>query len=353
MEPPMKKILRFVFGIAMLAVLVALGAAGYFLLWQGHAPAKRPDLVRLPAMSIEAPRGYPTQNAVMLSLLAGWVDLIKIGGDIPVPEGVTEEKDIEYGRVGSKPLQLDLYRPAQLGAPVPGLIFIHGGGWKMGSRTDYKYYTVRFAKQGYVAATVGYRFAPETKFPGCVEDVKCAIRWMRENAAKLNVDPERIVTIGGSAGGHLALMAGYAPDRPELEGSGGHPGVSSRVAAVVDFYGPTDLTTPFALAANEVRQFMPKTYEEDPALYKLASPLFQLDASDPPTLILHGTVDTIVPVEQSDRLAEKLQELKIPYYYARIDGWPHAMDMARPINEYALQLIGKFLEETFKKPATP
>lgn len=349
----MNKILRVVLGIVAIALMVSLGVAGYFLLWQGRPPAKRPDLVRLPETSIEAPRGYPTENALMLSFVMGRLDLVLRDGEIPVPEGVTEEKDIEYGRVGEKALQLDLYRPAKVEEPVPGLIFIHGGGWKGGNRADYKIYTVRFAQKGYVVATVSYRFSQEATFPGCVEDVKCAVRWMRENAAQLNVDPERIVAIGGSAGGYLSMMVGYTPDMPELEGSGGHAGVSSRVAAVVDFYGPTDLTTPFAQAANEVREFMPKKYDEDPALYRLASPLFQLDRSDPPTLILHGTIDTIVPVEQSDRLAERIQELGIPYYYARLDGWPHTMDAARPVNEYAVQLIEKFLTETLKKPATP
>ena len=288
----------------------------------------------------------------MLAFAMGRLKLID-RENIPVPDAVTEELGIEYGRVGDKSLQLDLYRPSESAKPLPGLIFIHGGGWKAGDRSDYKCYTTRFASKGYVVATISYRFSQEAKFPGCVEDVKCAVRWMRENATRLNVNPDRIATIGGSAGGYLSLMAGYTPDMAELEGNGGHEGVSSRVAAVVDIYGPADLTTPFAQAANEVRRLMPKTYQEDPALYKLASPIFQLDASDPSTLILHGTVDSVVPVQQSDDLAKRLQELGVKYYYARLDGWPHTMDAAQPVNDYALQLMEKFLEETLKAPETP
>jgi len=105
---------------------------------------------------------------------------------------------------------------------------------------------------GYVAATISYRLSDVAPFPAAVQDVKCAARWRRPNAERFHVDPNRIALAGGSAGGHLAMMAGYATDNPELEGTGGHPEMSSRVQAVVNFCGPTDLTSDFARGSDVV-----------------------------------------------------------------------------------------------------
>lgn len=346
----MRKFLRIAGAVLGLVLLVAFGTAAYFLLWKDGPPAKRPDLVRLPEGAPEAPAGYHTPYGLYLAFAMKSLKLVDLA-HVTVPEDVTEKTGIEYGRVGDKPLLLDLYQPVKMDRPLPGLIFIHGGGWAKGDRKDYKCYTVRFAQRGYVVATAGYRFAPETTFPGCVEDIKCAVRWMRENAAQLHVDPDRIAVIGGSAGGYLSMMAAYSSDVPELEGNGGHPGVSSRVAAVVDLYGPTDLTVPFAQEAGVVQDFLGKKYMDDPALYHRASPITYLDANDPPTLIFQGTIDSIVPPDQSDLLAEKLQQLKVKYYYARLDGWPHTMDAAVPVNAYSQALIAQFLEEVLKPAA--
>jgi acetyl esterase/lipase len=344
----MKSMLRWIAGIALVLILIAGGLAGKFIFLDGRAPAKRPDLVRLPANAPPAPKGYPTFNAVKLAFVAGRLDMLSTEGDIQIPADVVVERPIEYGKVGDTLLLLDLYSPKALDAPAPGLIFIHGGGWTKGHRNDYQLYTIPFAQRGYVVATISYRFAQVAKFPGCVEDAKCAVRWMRANAEKLNVDPDRIAVIGGSAGGYLTLMAGYSADVPELEGAGGHPDVSSKPNAIIDIYGPVDLTTEYARNSREVGRFLPKSYEEDPALYSLASPLFHLDADDPPTLVIQGTIDELVPVSQSDRLVEKLQELGIPHYYVRLDGWPHTMDVVPQVNEYTQWVMNAFLEEHLK-----
>ncbi len=332
------------------AVLAVLGGcvAGWFLLINGRAPARRPDLLRLPEGMAKPPRGYPTPNALYLSYFLGRLKLVDYKNGVPLPAGVVEKKDIEYGRVDDRSLKLDLYRPVAPHDPVPGLIFIHGGAWKKGDRSDYKYYTVRFAERGYVVATVSYRFSREAPFPAAVEDVKCAVRWMRANAAALGVDPGRIAAIGGSAGGHLAMMAAYSPDLPELEGRGGHQGISSAVQAVVNLYGPSDLTTPEARVTPSVVAFMGVAHSAAADRYKLASPLYHLDVKDPPTLIIHGTIDQLVPVEQSDRLAEKLQRLGVPYWYDRLDGWPHTLDAAQATNERTQFLVNAFLDRFLK-----
>jgi len=293
--------------------------------------------------------GYKTPAEVMAAIVAGEIKLIKAPKELPA--GVIEQKNIEYGKVGDHALLLDLYVPEKISKPVPGLIFIHGGGWTGGSRDVYKPYTVSYAKKGYVAATISYRFSGEATFPAAVEDAKCAVRWLRANAATYHVDPNKIAVIGGSAGGHLSLMVGYSSEVPALEGKGGNPNVSSRVQAVVDFYGPYDLTTDFARQAGVVKKFLGgKTYDEAPELYKQASPMTYLSKNDPPTLILHGTIDDVVPIEQSDRLAARLKELGIPEVYDRLEGWPHTMDAAEIVNQRCQYFMDAFFAKYLPLP---
>lgn len=306
------------------------------------------DAAKIGANPPPAP-GYATPAEVMAAILLKQVKLIEPPTNMP--PGVVELRNIEYGKVGERALQLDLYLPAPSAKPVPGLIFIHGGAWSGGSRDIYKYYTARFAANGYVAATISYRLSGEAPFPAAVEDTKCAVRWMRANAGKYHVDPEKIAVIGGSAGGHLALMIGYSAGAPELEGHGGNPGVSSRVQAVVDFYGPADLTTAFARTNGSVKKFLGnKTFAEDPELYRRASPLTYLTRDDPPTLILHGTIDDVVPIEQSDLLAARLKELGVPYLYDRLPGWPHTMDLSLAVNERCQYFMREFFARYLPLP---
>ena len=295
------------------------------------------------------PPGYSSKAAVFAAIASGKLSLVDTKPSLP--EGVKLEADIEYGTAGEKRLLLDLYSPAKLEKPVPGLIFIHGGAWRGGKRQDYRVYTTHFASLGYVVATVSYRLFPEAIFPAQIEDVKCAIRWMRSEAARIHVDPERIAVIGGSAGGHLALLAGYTSGKKDLEGKGCRDEVSTRVAAVVDFYGPADLTTPFAQASDVVKDFLGgKRFAEAPDVYRLASPISHLTKAAPPTLIVHGTIDDTVPIDQADSLAAKLKELGVPHEYARLEGWPHTMDLARPVNEYCKRRVGAFLEKHLGSP---
>ena len=296
------------------------------------------------AASGQPPQGYYSQKTMLAAYALGELKLID--KNPPLPDGVREEKDIEYGRVGETSLKLDLFSPKTLDSPSPALLFIHGGGWKSGQRQDYRVYTTHFASLGYVTATMSYRLGPKGHFPAPIEDANCAVRWIRANAVRLHVDPDRIVVLGGSAGGHIALMVAYASDRPEFQGNGGNSGVSSRVAAVVNFYGPVDLTTPFAQASGLVKTFLSgKTFTEAPELYRAASPLFYLGSNAPPTLTFHGTLDDIVPIDQAETLELRLSALRVPHDYVRMEGWPHTLDVAKPVNEFTQVRIQEFLNK--------
>ena len=143
------------------------------------------------------------------------------------------------------------------------------------------------------------------------------------------------------------MMIGYSDD-PSLEGNGGNNGTSSSVCAVVNFYGPTDLTTDFARKQGVLVDFMGgKTFDEASDTYKQASPLFHLTRDDPPTLIFHGTIDSTVPIIQADKLSDKLKELRIDYIYERYEGWPHVMDLAEAVNRRCIYQMEQFFKKCF------
>jgi acetyl esterase/lipase len=286
---------------------------------------------------------------------------IKLATLTELPAGVEASYDVEFAKGGTKPLVLDLFKPKEIKKPVPGLIFVHGGSWKSGSRKHYGNYCRHFAEKGYVAATIEYRLSGEAPFPAAIQDVNCAIRWMRANAGKLGVDPNKIGLVGGSAGGHLVMLAAYAPNDPELEGTGGNDGVSSRVQAVVDIYGPVRLGSRpdrpaaqvnRARSSDPVAQFMGgKSTVEAPKLYAKASPITHLSKDAPPTLILHGTVDELVNISHSDKLAAELSRLGVPYLYDRIEGWHHAMDIVKEVNVHCVWMMDQFFAQVLPLPA--
>jgi acetyl esterase/lipase len=297
-----------------------------------------------------APPGFASGDEVKKAYASGKLEIIDLAIDVPAT--VQVEKGIEYGKGGSNALKLDLYTPKDLAEPAPAVIFIHGGAWKSGYRQMYHYYCTKLAEQGYVAATISYRLRHEAPFPAAIEDANCAVRWLRANAKELGVDPNRIAVAGGSAGGHLSMLVGYASDKPELEGTGGHANVSSRVQAVVDLYGPTDLTTDFATSKSDVIHFLQdKTIEEDRELYELASPITHVSKDDPPTLILHGSLDDTVPIAQAERLADALRKNGVDCDFDRVEGWPHTMDLERGVNRHCLAKIVEFLGQHLGKAA--
>jgi len=169
-----------------------------------------------------------------------------------------------------------------------------------------------------------------------------AVDWLFENGENFGYDPDRIALIGGSAGAHLAMLAGYDWRSSELQNDSATS--AYRIKAVVDIYGPADLTTDYARNQRLVNAFIGHSYDEKPGLYREASPVSYLSSSCPPTLILHGTSDTLVPVSQSDTLKSRLDALGVPCEYYRVPLWPHAMDIAKRVNDFSQKKMEAFFE---------
>ncbi len=248
---------------------------------------------------------------------------------------VTLEENIVYGTGGGEELKLDLARPDHEG-PFPALVFIHGGGWHGGSRAGYIPAIKEAARRGYVAVTISYRLMKfdQTKretttatpiFPAQIEDAKAAIRWVRANADKYQIDPDRIGVTGGSAGGHLSLLVGLTDENDGLEGSGGNPEQSSRVQAVVNVYGPTEMARCYETSSVDwiFRLFLGGTPDEAAELYRKSSPVTYVSSDDPPVLTLHGDTDALVPVEQARLLDETMKAAGATHELIIFEGQGH------------------------------
>lgn len=285
-----------------------------------------------------------------------------------MPGEVHTHPGIEYAAVlGYRPLLLDLYLPGPGASPgqAPVVLFLHGGGWGLGSRTEVgppfddwqPSFFERLAQAGFAVASADYRLSGEARFPAQLHDAKAAVRWLRRNAGEYRLDGDRIVAWGASAGGHLAALLGLTGDVPGLEGSVGEerrpgpaaasperPTVSSTVAAVVDWYGPADLlamddqsdgTGPFRHDSPESPEsrLIGGRLSDLPGLAQMASPVSHVWPGAPPFLIMHGTADHAVPLAQSQSLADALAVAGRPAETVWIGGSDHMWIGAPDIEE--------------------
>lgn len=266
-----------------------------------------------------------------------------------VPEGIVFERDIEYANPDNQHLQLNLAYPKSAKGPLPAIVCIHGGGFRAGSREGYNNLILKYAEQGYFAVTVSYRLAPKYPFPAAVHDTKAAVRWVRANAKKYHIDPERIGATGGSAGGHLAQFLAVTADVNEFEGEQ-NPGHSSRIACVVNVYGPSDFTKSYGKSVDAA-QVLPLWLGGDlttaKALHIKASPLYWVTPNAAPTLCLHGTKDTYVHHEQSEWLVEKLKAANVDAELILLDGAGHGFsgDHAVKAADATLAFFAKYLKK--------
>jgi acetyl esterase/lipase len=206
------------------------------------------------------------------------------------------------------------------------VICIHGGGFRAGTRQGYDGLCIKLAQNGYVAATVTYRLAPKYQFPAAIFDVKASVRWMRANAEKYHVDPHRIGVTGGSAGGHLAQFLGVTGGVQRFEGDGGNLDQSSRVACVVNYYGPSDFTKSYGKsvdAAQVLPLFLGGDMEHAQRRHIEASPLYWVTPDAAPTLCVHGTEDKYVAHEQAVWLVDRLKASAVEAELLTLEGAGH------------------------------
>ncbi|WP_158539589.1 alpha/beta hydrolase [Meiothermus sp. QL-1] len=235
-----------------------------------------------------------------------------------LPPGVELIQDVPYCQAGARVLTLDILRPKGPAEGLPAVVWIHGGGWYSGDKRRGWPHLVPLAQAGFFTATVAYRLSREAQFPAQIHDVKCAIRYLRAQAHRYGLNPERIGVWGGSAGGHLAALLGVSGGVEGLEGAGGWKGYSSRVQAVVVWFAPTDLTS-VDPRRRSVQLLLGGPVHERLELARQASPLYYVTPDDPPFLIQHGAEDPVVPLEQGQKLYQKL---KLQGVEARLEVFP-------------------------------
>lgn len=273
---------------------------------------------------------------------------------------ITIKKDIVYGHAGGTDLKLDIGSPEGTG-PFPVILFFHGGGWQQGDKSHMHKWIRMYAASGYVGVSVGYRFAPQFKWPSQVQDAKAAVRYLRAHANELHIDPNRIGVMGESAGGYLALMLGVTSPADGLEGDGGYPEFSSSVKTVVSYFSATDLTLPALKLSPELEAEMLKYYNkslkevradftgatgpDDPVLKKI-SVVSYVDKSDAPVLMFHGDSDPFVSMEHAFRLQSAQEKVNVPNQVIIVKGGGHGWTGA--IQEQTTRQMTAYFERMLK-----
>ena len=239
-------------------------------------------------------------------------------------------RDVEYDSIDNHSLRLDFYEPTQRRPERPLIIWVHGGAWRSGSKSDVPITKLR--DQGFAIASVDYRLSPVAKFPAQIHDVKAAIGFLRNHSERFDIDTNRFVLAGSSAGGHLAVLAAVSEGVPELSGDSENGAkTSSKVQAVVSFYGASNLqtilsqSTPFGLNLRvpALKLLLGGLPEQEPKLASLASPVEHVDASDPPIWLFHGDQDPQMPIDQSHELVSAAKKAGLPVAFEVIHGGKH------------------------------
>jgi acetyl esterase/lipase len=247
---------------------------------------------------------------------------------------ITIYDDLRYREGSSNSWRLDLAMPENFGGEKhPVLMIVHGGGWRNGTKRDrpYRAMLTEFALKGYVTLSVEYRLTGEAPFPACIEDVKCAVRWLRAHADKYRADPNRIAAYGHSAGAHLVLMLAMCPNEAGLEGDGGWNEHSSAITSVIGGSTPTVVSA--RMGGENAEKYSPLTY---------------IRKGLPPMLLIHGTADTTVRVETADTFVEKLKATGFEdITYLKIENGNHGVAYEHSMDR-SMRAMNEFLERTLK-----
>jgi acetyl esterase/lipase len=264
-----------------------------------------------------------------------------------VPEGTAVLKDLAYVTNGHERQKLDLYVP-QSDKPLPLIVWVHGGAWKQGSKDRTP--ALPLLRDGYAVASINYRLSQHATFPAQIEDCKAAIRWLRANSKKYNLNPDRVGVWGASAGGHLVALLGTTGDVKALDGNLGNTDRSSRVQCVCDWFGPTDFRQIGSAggAAGPVAELLGGPVSDKKEIAAQASPVTHVTKDDAPFLIMHGDKDSLVPLSQSQVLVEALKKAGVEVDLRVLEGAghggaqftsPESMKMIREFFDKHLRLV--------------
>jgi acetyl esterase/lipase len=260
-------------------------------------------------------------------------------------------RDVEFGTGGGRALKLNLLRPkAMPKEPLPVVVFIFGGGWKAGNRGAGIGPLSRLVEKGFIGASIEYRLSQEAHFPAQIEDCKCGVRFLRAKAKDYGIDPNRIGVWGPSAGGHLAALVGTSGGVKDLEGTGGWADQSSRVQAVVDWFGPTDF---LQMGRNKIEHDSPGSPEsqliggpiqENKEKAAKANPITYVAKDNPPFLIMHGDKDDLVPLGQSELLEAALQKAGVEATLHVVKGAGHGFrgpELDKMVEDFFVKHLGR------------
>jgi len=261
--------------------------------------------------------------------------------------GVRIWRDIAYVSNGHARQKLDFCAPSSSGGPGPWpcVVFIHGGGWQSGSKSGNG--ALGLCWRGYAVASIGYRLSGDAPFPAQIEDCKAAVRYLHAHATRFNIDPNRIGASGGSAGGHLAALLGTTGDVTIFD-KGEYLNQPSRVQAVADLYGPTNLAFYGASRPGDtLSRFIGGTIQDNPTKVQAANPITYASAGDAPFTIFHGDADPLVPQRHSEALRDALLNAKVPVTLTIVRGGGHGF------NGQALQSVNAQVAAFFDKHLKP
>lgn len=290
---------------------------------------------------------------------------LKLKGDYPeikivrskLPLGVVALQDIVYTTIletpfGKRDLHLDIFRPEKLGK-YPALIMVHGGGWRSGNKSMEVPMAQQIAVKGYVTACIEYRLSPEALYPAAIYDIKAAIRFLRMNAKKFNIDPEKIAISGCSAGGQLAALVGMTSGIKKFDGVDGNSNVSAKVQAIIDIDGILDFTDPNESAKDDNPEkrsagayWFGATFKEAPETWVEASPLIYAGKDTPPILFVnsaqprfHAGRDSVIAIINKYSIYSEIHT---------IPNTPHSFWLFHPWFEPTVNYMVDFLDKILK-----
>ena len=247
---------------------------------------------------------------------------------------VVIEEGVVFGRAGARELSCDVFRPPAESANGAAILLLHGGGWQRGDRNQLRGYGLQLAREGFVCVASSYRLTPEAPWPAQMDDVYAALRYMRDNTRALGIAPDRIAAVGASAGGHLALLAAAGAFAQ---------GEATSLRAVVAIFPPTLLSPRDAIEEGAVPALALLGDGDTPEASAAASPLRYVRPGFPPTLLLHGNADELVPAKASMRMYEALLAARVPAELHMVADQPHAYVLQRDFHRLSVQTIALFL----------